>query len=243
METKEDHFKTQFIDRNKDSTEIYNFTLNFIDKNEKSLHVSMSEEDDFPLLYENIRKMLKHRKNFYIKLSFKTFNGEEKILDEINQDTDGYISGVFFEHKNYVITKDKNPNAKEYKLDLTVSLHSQKRINLQIFSIKFTELHCLRVKTFFDDYIPRHKVKTPFHKVDFWINYQTIEKEEDDFLVIFCDENFIDQIIESEFEKADRIMFWSETSKAKELMSKYPNKIYACNNIIDFLLTPRFFDF
>jgi len=242
MDSKED--ETQFKNSAfKEGYEVYNFILNFTDKNEKPIHVIMSEKDEFPSFYEKIRKKLTHKKNYYITFTFKTSSGGDKQMDENNQENDGYISGIIFEHQSYMETRRKNPEAKEFKLELSVTLQSQKRINLQIYAIKFTESHCLRVKTFFDTFIPNHKIKSPFHKVDFWINYQTIEKEEDDILVIISDENFIDQIMESEFEKADRIMFWSETSKAKELMNKYPNKIKACNNIIDFLLTPRFFEF
>ena len=48
--------------------------------------------------------------------------------------------------------------------------------------------------------------------------------------------------IEKELIKADRVMFWSETHRAKEIMSKNTEKVKACNSIIDFLLTPRFFE-
>jgi hypothetical protein len=238
--------KSEDIDKkkiaNNENLEIYNFVCNFADKSEKTVIATLIEKDEFPALYIKIKKLLPHRKNFYLAFSFKTFEGEIKKFDETNQDSDGYICGVIFEHQGYVETKKKNDKAKEFNLEISVILNPQKRINLQIFAIKFTDSHMFRVKTFFDQFIPSHIVRTPIHRVDFNINYQKIEKEKDDFLVIFSDENFIDQVMESEFEKADRIMFWSETHKAKELMAKNFEKIKACNNTIDFLLTPRFFE-
>ena len=221
--------------------EIYYFNCSFTDKSDKPITVVMIEKEEIPSFYSMIKKIISHRSNFYITFKFKTSEGVIRHLDETNKNIDGYISGIIYEHQSYVETLKKNQNAKEFNLDIDVTFNAQKRINLQIFASKFTDLHSFRVKTFFNQFIPKNNVRTPTYKFDYHNTYEKIVKEKEDLLIIFTDENFIEQVMDGEFEKADRIMFWCETHKAKELMAKNNVKIKACNNVIDFLLTPRFF--
>ena len=135
------------------------------------------------------------------------------------------------------------PNNKEniFNLEVFATFYPMKIINLQIFAKKISEENRIHARNFLENQVKENFLTTLSYNISFNSSYFSICKEPLDMLVIFSDETCIDDVIKNDFEKADKIMFWTESQNAKELLKKYPKKILLCKNKFDHLLTPRFF--
>jgi hypothetical protein len=184
--------------------------------------------------------ILPHREKFYMKFSFDEPE-QIKTVDETSDESDGFFAGILCEHKDYIETKAVNQFEKIFNLEVKATFFPMKSINLQIFGAKISDENKFRAKSFCEKFVRSNSQKIFAYNIAYNTSYFTISKDTQDFLFIFTDENFIDDIMKNDFENADKIMFWTEIPKAKELLKKYPKKIMVANKKFDFLLTPRFF--
>ena len=221
--------------------EQYNLSISFKNDDEKPIKFLMLESEHLPKLFTTIKMILPHRKKFYVKFKFESDSGEKEIDETDDEDPDGFIGGILCEHVDYIKVKDENESNKIFYIELIADFFPMKIINLQIFATKITDENKFRVKSYCDNYVTCNDLKILYYKASYNNSYFTINKDPLDILIIFADENFIDDVVKFDLEKADKVMFWTDSAKAKDYMKKYPKKIMVFNPKFDFLLTPRFF--
>ncbi len=225
--------------------EQYEMTVNFTDNSDKPIKFVMLSSERLSKFFETVKLILPNReKGFYCKISFQDLEGTTHVLDETNaDDCEGFFGGALCEHECYQKAKMKNEDEKIIPMEVTGTFLSMKSINIQIFTVKITDENKYRAKNYFDNYIAENSLRFLTYNITYNMSYFTITKDVNDVLVIITDENFIEDVMKNDFDKADKILFWTDTEKAKGIMKKFPKKIMACNKKFDFLLTPRYFTF
>ena len=124
---------------------------------------------------------------------------------------------------------------------MLATFYPKKILNVQIFAVNITGENKFRAKTFFETYLKDNDKELNSYNITYNSSYFTINKDTIDILILISDESFISEIIKNDFDKADKILFWTECAKANDLMKKFMQKIMVCNKKFDFLLTPRYF--
>ena len=219
----------------------YNMILNFENNVESPIKFLIIDNDSMMKFFSTIKMILPNRENYYIVCKFENEDGEESEIDETSEEAEGYFSGVFYKHLGYRKALDQNEDEKIFNLEVLARFYPMKKINLQIFSKNLTEENKTHAKNFLDDHVNKNYLKILSYNITYNESCNSFNKVENDILIVFSDDSFIDYVMENETH-IDKILFWTESQKAKDLMKKYPKKIIRCHSKFDFLLTPRFFD-
>ena len=221
--------------------EKYKINVKFTSTDINPIEINMIETERLIEFFSKIKKLVPKTRGNLLKLTYENEEMRKSEFSENNEETIGFFGGVICNHRNYKITKEENPDQKIIELNVVVTLYPMMIINFTVFANKISDENKMRAKNFIEKFVKDNQYEYLTYNLSFNQSYFEISKEPLEILIIMSDENFINDVVKNDFDKAERILFWTECQKAKDLMKKFPKKIISCNSKFDFLLTPRYF--
>ena len=204
----------------------YNCLVTFSEKQYEDIILKVSEEIDISLLFNLIRTKIPSKMNHYIIMKF---SGKDKKIIVVDESTEKnlILSNHFDNHISVENAKKSNPNLSEFKIELEITFISKKNYKIIVISNKIDSDNKEKLNKLAKNLMNKNYFKKIVSNMTVIFNekYQSIEKNEDDYLVLITNEAFMHDIIKFELQKADKIFIWGKGINCIKLQNENKEKV------------------